>query len=330
MVQKKWADPLEKLLDADSKVSKTNAYLANKKSHATGQTTALAKNLSENSGSSKDDNKVHTINPNLIRRWERKDRPSNELGDIQALANDFINVGQQQPCIVRSILDSEYKYELIIGERRWRAAMLAKINLDVIVKNNFSDFDAALSQAAENDNRLDLSDYAKGMSFAKLIDDKIMRQKDLTERLGKSKQYISSLLSFSKIPKEIIDSVDDWSKVSSRTSKEIVSLSKKGDVYIKQICALSERIKSGKMGWNSLNKVVIANTLKKGSLVTENQKILSKDGRHIFTWRADNNSLPSIHFPKQINDLFSSNKINLEAFTNDIIMSLEQKLKDLQ
>ena len=167
------------------------------------------------------------INPEQVTRWQYKDRPENELGNIAHLAEEFIKIGQQQPCVVRPISGKKERYELIIGERRWKAAMRANIDLLVIIRNQ-SDTEAALSQIAENDDREDISDYAKGTSYGKLIADGVITQKDLIEKLGKTKQYISSLLSFNKIPQSIIDSIGDMSKISAKTAEAIKQLSKKG------------------------------------------------------------------------------------------------------
>jgi len=271
---------------------------------------------------------ILSVDPHTIKNWEFHDRPESELGDIQSLADDFLKVGQQQPCVVRPTLsDTKFKYELIIGERRWRASICAKVNLDIIVKENMSDIDAALSQAAENDNRLDLSDFAKGMSFSKLIKDGVIKQRDLTEKLGRSKQYISSLLSFSKIPNEIINSVQDWSKVSAKTAEKIKQLSNKGDEYISAIISLSESIRLKKIGYNNLDKRISQKLDEKPKSFETNKKVFTKDGRHIFTWRHDNNELPSMHFPKNINNLFSESKINLEQFTDNVKVLFEDQLK---
>jgi len=273
---------------------------------------------------------IISINPSSIKNWEFHDRPETELGDLQALANDFIKVGQQQPCLVRPTHAGSHDYELIIGERRWRAAILAGVKLKVMVNANLSDLNAALAQAAENDNRVDLSDYAKGMSFAKLIDDKVIKQKDLTEKLGRSKQYISALLSFSKIPSKIIESINDWSKVTSYTSETIARLSKKGDVYIDEIIKLSDKISTGKIGHRNLDAVIKSNIDSAPKPIHDNKKVMTTSGRHVFTWRTDNNSLPSIHFPKTITDLFAHKKINIEDLSNEFLKSIESKLNSLK
>lgn len=269
------------------------------------------------------------VMPSKIKKWQFKDRPDNELGDITALADEFKSIGQQQPCIVRPLpSDSQYDYELLIGERRWRAALLAGIALKVIV-SKMGDTDAALAQAAENESRKDLSDYAKGMSFSNLIDHGVLKQKDLIEKLGKSKQYVSALLSFSKIPPELTQAIGDMSKVSARTSETIVRLSRDGEQSMQALISLAPIIEKGMLGNKTLPariaKLLSDKDLKKNT----NRKILSRDGRHMFTWRTDNNALPSIHFPKQINSLFEKEKINMEELTQDLLTVLEEKLNKL-
>ena len=83
------------------------------------------------------------------------------------MAEEFLSIGQQIPCIVRKITDSvDFQYELIAGERRWRAAQKANVLLKVLIRN-LSDNEAALVQISENSNRSALSDYAKGMSYCR-------------------------------------------------------------------------------------------------------------------------------------------------------------------
>jgi ParB family chromosome partitioning protein len=263
-----------------------------------------------------------------IINWEFHDRPKSELGDIPALADDFKNVGQQQPCIVRPTSStSKYKYELIIGERRWRAARLADIDLKVIVKYDMSDTNAALAQAAENDNRIGLSDYAKGLSFSRLIEDKIIKQKDLIDTLGKSKQYISALLSYSKIPTDVINAIGDMSKVKYFAAEKIKQLSLKGDRHQSALIEIGKIISDKGLSSLAIEKEVnkiLSGATKETSVL--NSKVLSRDGRHLFTWRKDNNDMPSLHFPKQIISLINDNKIDFNELTKSFMDVVENKI----
>ncbi|MDC0535851.1 ParB/RepB/Spo0J family partition protein [Francisellaceae bacterium] len=272
---------------------------------------------------------IHDINPEQIRNWVFSDRPEPELGDIASLAKDMKENGQQQACVIRPVSDNNtnIKYELIIGERRWHASKIANISLRCEIKD-LSDQQSAIIQATENDQRKDLSMYAKGMSYSKLINANILTQKDLQNKLKKSPQNISRLLSYSKIPKIIHDSISDWSKVTPGTSETIVRLSKKGDDYIQAILTVSDKIQSKRIGEKSLERIIQEN-LTNDKSTPVNRKVYSSDGRHIFTWRLDNNNLPSIHFPKNINNLFKEGKIKHEELSDDISKILDIKFKSL-
>lgn len=247
--------------------------------------------------------KIILVHPSKIINWKFHDRPISEIGDIDALAKDIVSVGQQQPCIVRKHPESD-QYELIVGERRWRAAAKTNIDLKVIVRS-LSDLDAAMAQSSENDNRKDLSEYAKGMSFAKLIENKIITRKDLIESLGRSQQHISALLSYSKMPNEINNAIKDWSKVSPRTAETIVRLSKKSKRHIRAILSLSSLVEKGVVGAKSLEKkvseILEANFERKPTY----QKIYAKDGCVLFLIKEKDGCPASIKFPKKIKNLFT-------------------------
>jgi ParB family chromosome partitioning protein len=271
---------------------------------------------------------IESIDPSEINNWQYNDRPETELGDINSLAEDLKSNGQQQPCTVRISSTSSHKYDLIIGERRWRASKLAGIKLKCVIKD-LNDNDAAIAQATENDNRLDLSDYAKGMSYARLINDGIITQSDLTHRLSKSKQYVSTLLSYSKIPEPIKNKITNWSLISPRTAEKIKQLSNKGQEYIDAIISLSDILSTKKIGHSELEKKVLSK-INSDSKVLASEKIYTNDGRHIFTWRQDNNSLPSIHFPKHLNKLFTESKLDKGIFTKKLISLVQDELKGIE
>lgn len=263
-----------------------------------------------------------------IKNWEFHDRPENELGDIESLANEFKEIGQQQPCIVRLLNKDLNLYELIVGERRWRAAQLAKVKLKVIVKD-LSDSEAAIIQASENHNRKDLSDYARGISYFHLIEKGIITQKELSEKLNISKQQISRLLSFSKIPHKITSKIQDFSKISARTAEEIKQLSNKGDDYIEAILSLCDRLQTGEIGREKLQLLVEKTVNKNMKFAINNHKVYSKNGRHLFTWRQDNNNCPSIHFPKDMASLIDKKNLDPDFITTKFVEFLEDYLMNV-
>lgn len=273
---------------------------------------------------SKTKGKFKKANPFRIKNWANHDRPENELGDIEELAEEFKNpdIGQQQPCVVRPLNIKGYDYELIVGERRWRAAMKADVDLLIIIEN-LTDKQAELRQIAENLHREDLSDYATGMSIARLLDSRVLKQKDLQKYFKKfTPVAINRLLAFSQIPKEIWDAVGDMRLVSARTATEIRALLKKGSEYKKAILQLTPHIKDGKVGSTTLVREVEKIIKPKIEKPKNAVEVRSVNGRHLFTWRKDSNRNISISFPKDIRNTIDREKLQ-DALRKEINKQLD-------
>lgn len=257
--------------------------------------------------------------------WVHKDRPENELGNICDLANSIKTIGQQQPCIVRFIKESPNKYELIVGQRRWKAAELAGLKLKVVCKD-LSDTEAAFIQAAEHQNRRDLSCYAKGMSYARLIEQGIIRQKDLTNILKISKQQVCRLLSYCKIPGSLVEAIQDFRKVSARTAYEINRLAHKSEDHLNALILLAEKIKSGELGANKLISEV--EEIISNSTNSKNQSFkVYDDDLHLFTVRLNQGSNASILFSKHSLELIENKEINMDELSDLMRRFFKSKTK---
>lgn len=321
---KKWANPLDRLLEGDQKarsVQETLKFLTLEENTEHPNEKSIEKKQSHLA-------MIEDIDVKKIIRWKYKDRPENELGNIKELAETFQSVGQQQPCIVRPSPEYPGKYELIVGERRWKAAELAGIKLKVIIKN-FDDKDAALIQAVENERRENLSEYAKGMSYADKIEKGILTQKDLIEILNISKQQVSRLLSFKKLPPALVDAIGDLKNISARTAEEIQRLANKDEKHLEALISLGPKIKDGRLGWNRIGRE-LEKILNPSNKLKSNQKVISIDGRHLFTWRLDNNGVPSIHFPQDVINLLNEEKISFDEITQDIKECIFKKITNLK
>ena len=275
------------------------------------------------------ENVVLEVEPKKIRNWKFHDRPLNELGNISSLAKEFLSIGQQIPCVVREITGhSNFQYELIAGERRWRAAHKAGTQLKVLIRN-LSDNEAALVQISENSNRSAISDYAKGLSYSKLIENNILSQSDLVEKLKISKQQISKYLSFNKIPATIRNALGDMSKISAGTAEQIKQLSIKGDDYINAIIHYAAQITEGKIGKNKLVQLVEAKINQFNNLLTS-EKVYSINKHHLYTWKNDTFSVLSIHFPRNITSLIVKGQLDKNLISNSLKQLLENMLMNIK
>jgi ParB family chromosome partitioning protein len=126
--------------------------------------------------------RMRELDPSECRLWEFADRPEHEAIHAQQLAEEFRNgVGQIHPAVVREIShsDPEYpaiKYEIISGSVRWRAAKLAGKHLKAVVRK-LDDKDAITIMLSENNDRKDISEFARALQIGKVWNRRIFESK---------------------------------------------------------------------------------------------------------------------------------------------------------
>ncbi len=124
--------------------------------------------------------------------------------ELVDLANSIREKGIVQPIIVREI-DSAGSYEVIAGERRWRAAQIAQLdNIPAIIKT-LSDDDALEIAIIENVQRSNLSPIDEAAGYQRLIDIYNYTQEDLAHVIGKSRSYIANILRLNNLPTKVKD-----------------------------------------------------------------------------------------------------------------------------
>ena len=124
--------------------------------------------------------------------------------ELVDLANSIKEKGIVQPIIVRELNNAE-SYEVIAGERRWRAAQIAQLdNVPAIIKN-LSDVDALEIAIIENVQRSNLSPIDEATGYQRLIDIYNYTQEDLAQVIGKSRSYIANILRLNNLPAKVKD-----------------------------------------------------------------------------------------------------------------------------
>ncbi len=135
---------------------------------------------------------VASIHPNQYQPREHFDEEN-----LDALTNSVRELGVLQPLLVRRDGD---RYELIAGERRWRAAKRAGLqDVPVIVRN--ADDTESLEQAlVENLHRQDLNAIEEAVAYQQLIDDFSFTQQKIAKRVGKSRSAVANTLRLLALP----------------------------------------------------------------------------------------------------------------------------------
>ncbi len=111
---------------------------------------------------------------------------------LQDLANSIRTQGLLQPILVRPLADC--KYEIIAGERRWRAVQLAGLHEVLCLVKNYTDEQVAAISIIENVSREDLNPLEEARAYQRIINEFNYSQEELADLLGLSRSKISNIL----------------------------------------------------------------------------------------------------------------------------------------
>ena len=126
---------------------------------------------------------------------------------LAELADSIRQKGIVQPILVRPSLDQPTRFELIAGERRWRAAQLAQLHIVPAIVRDFTDAQAYEIALIENVQRADLSAIEEAQGYQKLLAHHDHTQEQLSEIIGKSRSHIANLLRLLTLPEKVQDMV---------------------------------------------------------------------------------------------------------------------------
>jgi ParB family transcriptional regulator, chromosome partitioning protein len=128
-------------------------------------------------------------------------RQPREIFDEEALAElaDSIRVvGLLQPIVVRQVMPG--RYEIVMGERRWRACQLAELELVPAIVRETSDTDLLRDALIENLHREQLNVLEEAAAYQQLLDDFSATHEELARRIGRSRPHISNTIRLLKLP----------------------------------------------------------------------------------------------------------------------------------
>lgn len=117
------------------------------------------------------------------------------------LAESIKEHGVVQPVLVRML--TEGKYELIAGERRWRACQLLGMEKITAVVREYGDLEAAAVALIENIQRENLNPLEEAKAYRVLMDDFGLTQEDVSQRVGKSRPFVGNMVRLLLLPEEI-------------------------------------------------------------------------------------------------------------------------------
>src|SRR4030081_1037925 len=138
---------------------------------------------------------IEFLKPNP--RNPRRTFSDTELGELSASVKQH---GVIQPIVVRPVKGTQDRFEIIAGERRWRAAQLAGLHEVPIVPIDVSDADALEIAIIENVQREDLNAMEEAQGYHALADEFKRSQDEIAKIVGKSRSHVANMMRLAKVP----------------------------------------------------------------------------------------------------------------------------------
>lgn len=169
------------------------------------------------------ESQVQNVNIDLIIPNRFQPRLSFDEKALNELAESIKQHGIIQPLIVRKLAD---KYEIIAGERRYKAATLAGLSTVPVIVTNLSDAKSAEVALVENIQRKNLSSIEEALSYKRKIDKDNLTQEQLAKLLGLSQSTVANRLRLLNLSNEVQDALLK-EKISERHARSLLQISDK-------------------------------------------------------------------------------------------------------
>ncbi len=182
---------------------------------------------------------------------------------LKELSESIKEFGVLEPILIKK---SIHGYEIIAGERRYRASQMAGLETIPAVIKDFSDENMMQIALLENIQREDLSAIEEAEAYSKLVKSLGISQEELARRMGKSRSHITNMIGLLKLPEEIKQDVVDG-LISMGHARVLSKLEDKN-----KIMELANKIKSNHMSVRDLESIASSNEYKRVNPTTPKVK----------------------------------------------------------
>ena len=168
---------------------------------------SLASLIGEGEGSEFEVEGQRNVALDAIKAGRFNPRRNFSEAQIEELAVSIRERGMVQPLVVRPVRGEHEAYEIVAGERRWRAAQRANLHEVPVVVRALSDQEAIEIAIIENVQREDLNAIEEGEGYRLLMDGHGYTQEDLAKVIGKSRSHLANTLRLLKLPHRVQEMV---------------------------------------------------------------------------------------------------------------------------
>ena len=248
-----------------------------------GLTSLLGEDISVVSELKNDGKNIKIIPVEQIKPGPWQARKNFDANDLEDLSNSIKSKGILSPILVtQSNENNETSYDLIAGERRWRAAQMAKIHeVPCIVVNDVDANSASVMSLIENIQRKDLNAIEEAQGLNELINQYNYTQESAGKIVGKSRVYITNSLRLLKLPEKILSFIKD-NKLSAGHARlligredalEIAQIIIKGSLSVRDLEKLLKNFNQKKPSPNKIDPNIVSISKKLSDHLGLNVKI---------------------------------------------------------
>jgi ParB family transcriptional regulator, chromosome partitioning protein len=176
-------------------------------------------------------------------------QPRTTFEDLDSLVESIRQFGLLQPILVRPVAGDAGSYEIIAGERRWRAAQQAQLHEVPVVVRPFDNLEALQIALIENLQRADLSAIDEAKGYERLRAEFNQTQEDIAEKVGKSRPHVANTLRLLDLPAPVQELVQHG-KLSAGQGRTLLGFA--------DPVGMAERAVKGKLTVRDLERLATA------------------------------------------------------------------------
>lgn len=181
-----------------------------------------------------DHGQLKQIDVKLLKRGNYQPRRFIHEEDLQELASSIKKHGVMQPIVIRPIEDDVHSYEIIAGERRWRAAQIAGLTQIPAIIRDLTDQVAIALALIENIQRQDLNPIDQAMALQRFHEEFGLSHQEIAETVGKARTTVSNLLRLLSLADPIKDHIQRG-QLDMGHARAILTLKSKEQIQIAKI-----------------------------------------------------------------------------------------------
>ena len=193
---------------------------------------------------------ISSLRLSLIEPRADQPRKTFEREPLEALAESIATYGVLQPIAVRENPTQKGSYEILAGERRWRAAKMAGLTEIPVIVLDGDELKSAQISIIENIQREDLNPVEEALAYRALMEKFDLTQDEVSKQVGKSRSAVANMMRLLDLPSSVLDMLRDGSLTTGH-ARALLGLEREEDIPV-----LAERILQTEMTVRDVERAV--------------------------------------------------------------------------